>query len=325
MSQNISLAHRRAHQAIAFALIAYTLYSTGDALVKILGHIHGPGLIMMCNGAIICGLSLLGLIYKKQVPTLWQTPRLKLHLTRSCIVGILVLLALTALQRVPLPDFYGILFMSPFIVGLFAHFLFHEEIGVHRIVAIVVGFIGVTILAGPSFAHMNFAYALVLLMMFIVAAHVLVVRKLGIDDPWPLLSFFPGLGMLMVGIPLFIVHPEHLELNVIPLLIMYSLCIFFGQIAFSKAFTITPLMAIIAPYVYTQMLWGVFYSVVIFHQPPTLTTAIGGGIVILSGIGNLLYERHLRRRHLLGARATQKAGHRQPPPSQPAEPPQRAA
>lgn len=304
---HFSLAHKRAKQAIVLALIAYAFYSTGDALVKILGVTQGRGLIMTFNGLLICGLSAACLAWTGQIRALYTTPKLKLHLIRSLIVGTLVFLALTSLQHVPLPDFYGILFMSPFVVGLFAHFLLREEIGVHRILAMITGFIGVIILAGPHFTNMNTGYTLVFIMLFVVAGHVLVVRKLGTDDPWPLLPFFPGLGMLIVGVPMLIFHPEWPKPDVLPLLILYSLCIFLGQIAFSRAFTITPLMAIIAPYVYTQMLWGVFYSAILFHQWPTPTTWIGAVIVMASGLGNLLYERHLRRLHLLGARAKQMA------------------
>ncbi len=302
-----SLAHKHAQQAILFALIAYAFYSTGDALVKILGTMQGIGVIMSVNGAIICTLSLLALAVQKKLHTVYTTPRLKLYLLRACIVGALVFLALTSLQHVPLPDFYGILFMSPYVVALFAHFILREEIGWHRMIAMVVGSVGVTILAGPHFTNMNPAYALVFLMLFIVAGHVLVVRKLGTEDPWPLLPLFPGFGMLGVGIPLLMMNPEWPRLDVLPLLIFYSLCIFLGQIAFSRAFTITPLMAIIAPYVYTQMLWGVFYSAVLFHEWPGMTTWIGAAIVIASGAGNLLYERSLRRRHLFSARAMQRA------------------
>lgn len=314
---HLTLAHRHANQAIMLAIIAYACYSTGDALVKLLGSAHGKGLIMTCNGLLICGLSLAFLAAKRQAPALWQTKHIKLHLTRSCIVGALVFLALTALQHVPLHDFYGILFMSPFVVGLFAHFLLKEEIGPHRIVTIIVGFIGVTILAGPSFTHLNIGYIFVVIMLFVSAGHVLLVRKLGTADPWPLLAFFPGFGMLIVGLPMLIAHPEWPRLDTIPLLVIYAVCILGGQVAFSKAFTITPLMAIIAPYMYTQMLWGVMYSAILFHEYPTTTTVIGAGIVIASGVGNLLYERHLRRLHLLGA-----AVHRgEPSPSVPPPPP----
>ena len=305
---SVSLAHRRAQKAILLALIAYAFYSTGDALVKILSPLHGRGLIMTCNGLVICGLSLFFLSLKGQVSHLWQTPRLKLHLSRSVIVGSLVFMALTALAHIPLPDFYGILFMSPFVVGIFAHFLFGEEIGYHRMIAMAAGFTGVLILAGPTFEHPNIGYLVTFIMLFVVASHVLVVRKLGTDDPWPLLSFFPGLGMLMVGLPLLSVHPEWPHFDTIPLMIFYSLCIFCGQIAFSKAFTTTPLTAILAPYVYTQMLWGLVFSVTLFGHIPTWTTALGAIIIISSGIGNLLYERHLRRQHLLGARARQLSG-----------------
>lgn len=300
----MTLAHTRAKHAILLACLAYFLYATGDACVKFIGGALPVGTIMTIVGAIMIGLSFISLALRRQVPALWTTPKLKLHLTRTLIVGCLACLAVNALRTVPLPDFYGILFMSPFLVGILAHFFLREEIGAHRMVATAVSFIGVLILAGPHFNDMNIGYLLVFIQLFGVAAHVMVVRKIGAGGPWPLLTFFPGLGVFLVGLVQFIGNPVWPEAVWLPLLAVYATAMWGGQIAFSLAFTLTPLTAILAPYLYTQMVWAVLFSLLVFHQAPTPTTILGASIIILSGIGNLLYERHLRRIHAISMRAT---------------------
>jgi drug/metabolite transporter (DMT)-like permease len=301
----MTLAHARANRAILFACMAYALYSIGDAVLKYIGTALPVGSIMTTAGAVMVTLSLAALLIKRhRLGTLWGSPKIKLHLARTVVVGALATLATHALRTVPLPDFYGIIFMSPFLVGILAYFILREEIGLHRVLATVVGFIGVMILAGPHFSDLNAGYILVFIQLFIVAWHVLIVRKIGTGDPWPLLTFYPGLGILLAGMIQFVPNPVIPDPVWWPWIGLYAVAIFAGQFAFSTAFTITPLTTIIAPYLYTQMLWGVLFSVFVFHQPISETTLIGGTIIIASGIGNLLYERRLRRLHLLSIRAS---------------------
>lgn len=298
----MTLAHARANQAVLLVCLAYALYSMGDATLKYIGTTLPIGTIMTMAGAIITGLSFLALVIAGKVPQLWRSDKRRLHIMRAFIVGGLAYLATHALRTIPMSDFYGILFMSPFLVGIFAYFILKESIGVHRVIATIAGFIGVIILAGPHFNDVNPGYIYAFIQLFLVAAHVLLVRRLGTRDPWPLLTFFPGLGILIVGLVQFVLAPVLPPVEWIPHLTLYALAIFGGQIAFSLAFTLTPLTSIIAPYLYTQMLWGVLYGYVLFHNIPTPTTAIGATIIIISGIGNLLYDRHLRRRAFMQAR-----------------------
>jgi drug/metabolite transporter (DMT)-like permease len=292
----MTLAHARANRAILFICAAYALYSTGDAILKYIGTDLPVGTIMMVGGGIMTALSVLALAVAGKIPEIWRSEKRILHMTRMVIVGGLAFCATNALRTIPLSDFYGILFMSPFLVGIFAYFFFKEEIGVHRVIATIGGFVGVIILAGPHFNDVNPGYIYAFLQLFLVAAHVLLVRRLGTRDPWPLLTFFPGMGIFIVGLFLFIPNPVWPDIEWMPILTVYALAIFVGQIAFSVAFAITPLMAIIAPYLYTQMLWGVLFGIFLFGHVPTPTTAIGASIIITSGICNLLYERYLRRR-----------------------------
>ncbi len=301
----MTIAHQRAQTAILLACTAYALYSCGDAILKHIGEAVPVGVIMTIGGSVIVTLSLIALATRGQIDRIWTTPKRRLHLIRACIVGALACLATYALRTVPLPDFYGILFMSPFLIGLFAHFYMGERINPVRLSATIIGFIGVIILAGPHFDHMNVGYILVFIQLFGVAAHVICVRKLGTGDPWPLLTFFPGLGILAVGLVQLAIHPVWPDPVWVPLIVMYGCMIFLGQICFSRAYTTTPLLAIIAPYLYTQMLWGVLFGVFIFNQMPPSTTWIGAGLIIIGGMVSLGYERHLRRVHLRGLRAVE--------------------
>lgn len=297
--------------AIICAIIAYAAFSTHDAGVKILTKTYPPGTIMMMNGSMLLLLSIGSLLYLKKISSLWQTPYLRLHALRALGVGGVSFLAIKGLQTVPLHDFYGILFLSPFVLGLLTHFILGEHLGTHRIIAMVIGFLGVLLMAGPEFAQVTPGYLYVLIMLFFVSFHLLITRKLGNRDPWPLFSFFPGLGMLTIGSilsladgSLFSSLPAHIHATLggslgtglSPLFIATGLCLFIAQVMIARAYGLTPLTSIVIPYVYTQMLWGTAYGYVLFGTIPAPEAVIGACLVITSGIGSLFYERHLRKK-----------------------------
>lgn len=299
--------------AIICAIIAYAAFSTHDAGVKILTETYPPGTIMMMNGGLLLLLSIGSLLYLKKISSLWQTPYLRLHLLRAVGVAGVSFLAIKALQTVLLHDFYGILFLSPFVLGILTHFILGEHLGVHRIIAMVVGFVGVLLMAGPEFAHFVPGYIYVLIMLFFVSFHLLITRKLGNRDPWPLFSFFPGLGMFTLGSilsvadgSLFSSLPAHIHATLegslgtglSPLFLITGLCLFTAQVMIARAYGLTPLTSIVIPYVYTQMIWGTAYGYVLFGTIPAIEAVIGACLVITSGIGSLFYERHVRKKTL---------------------------
>jgi drug/metabolite transporter (DMT)-like permease len=208
----------------------------------------------------------------------------------------LSLIAIESLSRIPLPDFYGIIFLSPFLVAILAHLLLHEEIGWHRMIAIAAGFVGVLVLAQPQFHDPNPGYLFAFALVFFIAAHVMIVRQLAGRDPLPLLTFYPALGIFVMGAILTFLHPVALHTTNLPLMLLYALAVLCGQLLFALAFSRTPLTAIIAPFVYTQMLWGILYGYLIFNQVPHTSTLIGAGIVISAGLWMIVMERRVRRR-----------------------------
>ena len=67
-----------------------------------------------------------------------------------------------------------------------------------------------------------------------------------------------------------------------------------GQYLFTEAFRTTP-VALIAPFEYTAMIWGVLFGFLVFGDRPTPLLFVGAGIVILSGLILLRVETGGRR------------------------------
>lgn len=292
-----TLAHQHARQATILALAAYALFSLGDATMKLVAHAHHypPALFLVCTGTFLILAAFARLGPRGEIHRLYTTPNLRRHLLRACLVCVISPLTATAITTLPLPDFYSIIFLVPFIGVILAYFILGEEVGAHRIAAIAAGFVGVIILAQPQFDNPNIGYLLTLIAAVLIAFHMIVLRKLVGADPFVVSTFYPGVGMLVSGSVLLWQHPVWPAIVDLPYFLFYALVFMAAQTCFVTAFTRTPITALIAPLVYSQMLWGIVYGYVLFHTLPNLYTLIGAGIVMIAGMTMMLMDARKRR------------------------------
>ncbi|TCL09022.1 threonine/homoserine efflux transporter RhtA [Shimia isoporae] len=90
----------------------------------------------------------------------------------------------TSLRYLPLADAVAIAFVMPFIMLLLGKYVLHEEVGLRRLLACVVGFVGTLMVIQPSFAKVGAPALLPLAVAFIFAFFMLITRKIAKDvDP----------------------------------------------------------------------------------------------------------------------------------------------
>jgi drug/metabolite transporter (DMT)-like permease len=277
-------------RAIIFALIAYTSFSIADASAKFLLQTHSVSSVMF-KTATMAGLACFIWILSAKGIKGFAPPKWRLHLLRGFCVSIIAFLCVTAFGKMPLPDFYAISFMSPFVTAILAAIILKEPLVSHRMIAIGFGFIGIITVIFTQLSHLSegafYAFAAVIVMGF----NILVIRRIGEHEFLPLYGFFPflfiTLGTAPFAIPEFAV-PAISELWVYAL---YAIAVFVGQILISLAFATAPAAAVVSPFHYTQMLWGIGLGYLVFNTIPTIPTLAGGAIIILAGFYMIITER----------------------------------
>jgi S-adenosylmethionine uptake transporter len=63
-----------------------------------------------------------------------------------------------------------------------------------------------------------------------------------------------------------------------------------GIVLVSFGFAIAPVAAVVAPFHYTQIIWGIFFGWVIYNAVPTVTTAAGIALIVAAGLYSLWRE-----------------------------------
>ena len=278
---------------IAIIMIGWTCFSIADVITKHLSASYNPSVIVVLGAVVNCLVISLWILWDRGVKG-FLTPKWKLFSLRALMTGITSFSIVNALSRIPIADIYGITFSSPFFIVILAAFLLKEQIGQHRWIAIIAGFIGVLVLVGPQYQELNIGLTYASIGTTSIAIGTIVLRKIGTNNVYmPLLILYAYLGMLCVNFPMALP-----DLQIIPTPDLYFVFVNAGLLLTAislttYAFAHAKSTASVAPFVYIQAIWGVVFGYFFFDDVPTTATIIGLLIVISAGLYMIYREKQL--------------------------------
>ena len=272
------------------ALAAFGLYATADVIVKFLGSnaSYDPFQTIFFAGLMSFPLMTIVLMSDKSEGNL--RPRMPgWTFTRSVLTVLNGVTGFYAFSVLPLSEAYPIFFAMPMLVTLFAIPLLGEKVGLHRGLAVAIGLIGVVIVVRPGSASFGLGHVAALAAATIGAVNSVLVRKTGKAERAAVIMLYPMIANFIVaGIALpFVYKPmpiEHLGL-VAAMAALGLTASMLAILAYRRAAAV-----IVAPMQYSQIIWATIYGSVFFDESHDLVTALGTGIIILSGIYIVLRE-----------------------------------
>ena len=282
--------------AIAMAFACYFGFNLTDAGQKLLTARYSPLELAFFTG-ICCSLWILlwlGLRGKlgRIVPKCW-----KLSLGRAALMTVANFACLYGLGNLPLTDFYAIVFTTPLLTTLLAWLVIGDKITFNRMAAILVGFIGVLIVAQPGSAAFSLGGLAVLFLALALAVSAVLVRLAqGQESVW-VFAFtqycFYILGTLPVAaLPFFeTLSASDTMLQDIGLFVATSGSGVLSTLLLVQATKITPSVSIIAPIHYSQLITGALLGWLIFGDIPTSSTITGAILIVAAGLIVILGER----------------------------------
>ncbi len=281
-------------QAIFLVCLGWLSFSVADMCAKILVQHYDVSYILLTNGVIGVTLSAIWLISRCGINGL-RTPFLKWHILRAICTTGSSFSVVNALNYLPLADFYGISFISPFLIALLSFLLLGEKVGWRRITAMMVAFVGVLIIAGPQYQTHNIGLVWAFLAPVCLAFNVLCVRKIGHSDPIALFALFPFILIAVMNGALFLPGHDYTlpELHHLPFFFLAACSVIGGLVGTSLGFARASESAVVAPFLYTQMIWGIIIGIVVFATIPTMATMAGAALIIGAGLFSFYREYRL--------------------------------
>jgi drug/metabolite transporter (DMT)-like permease len=229
-----------------------------------------------------------------RAPRAWATPKLWLQTLRGLALLGSTICMFVASHTMPLADIIAINFSLPIIIVLLSGPLLGERIGFKQWCAIIVGFVGVLIVAQPGSGSMNVGFPWVVAAVGCNVFYQMVTRRLSATASTAsmmLISAALPSVLALPFVPAIWVTPPSLHVWIV--LLLPGVFGALGHYLLVRAYTRAPAPTI-APFAYTQIAWSTLLGFLIFGDVPPLATIIGAGVVILSGLYLFIVETRAR-------------------------------
>lgn len=276
-----------------YMLLAMASFAIGDSILKFINSEMPLGQILFTRG--IFAIAILYFITKRY----GQLRPLKLVLSKPFLLRIVgevsaTYFFFTALFQIPIANAAAMMQALPLTVTLGAAYFLGETIGWRRIIAILIGFIGVVMIVQPGLEGFN-VYSLYCLMA--VAACTLrdlSTRKLDKDTPTLFVSLITVAVVTMGGGLLGFTETWTTPSNgMLATLALASLFLISGYISIISSMRVGE-VGFVTPFRYSVLIFALIIGVVFFNEIPNIYTILGSVIVVASGVYTILRERKLK-------------------------------
>lgn len=274
---------------IFYMLTATLLFSGSFALSKwlVADFSFAEVLFFRSVGSLaICAL----LIVPRKGTAVFRTQRLGAHVGRNITQGTAQALFVVALGLMPLAGVVAINFSAPIFAALFAALYLHEPIGRARGAALLIGFLGVLLVASPGadLFRAGAVFAIVNAVMYgsVTAA----VRGLSATESAETLTMYQmvcltvffALGMAIFGFT----APTASAAGA---LLVNGALNGVGQYAWTRSLSLAP-PAAVGPFYYFSLVWALILGFLFWGDVPTPALLAGSAIVVGSGLYLLWHE-----------------------------------
>ena len=282
-------------KAIIFALAGFTCWVMSDMFLKLIGASNVPKYELMAVSS-IGGMAIIFAVAAWRGDIKRLKPRKWIGLL---ILGILHLLNFLcwflAISHLQLTSMYTITFMCPMIIAILAAFFLSEKFSWKHGLAIVIGFVGVTIAVNPTQlfsagGHWR-GYSYVFFASLLTSVMMVILRILGPRENREATAFYPRvvifIGTIIAGAVMGF-HP--MPFKIIGLAFISGAVGSLGWLLMAQAYKLAP-AATVAPFQYSQIVTGALVGYFIWHDLPNIHTLIGAAIIIASGIYIITHAR----------------------------------
>ena len=229
-------------------------------------------------------------IPKNKLKNFYTTERSKEHLFR-CLMGLMALIAIVvALRELPLAVVVSLSYAAPLFITVLSIFLLSEKVGVFRWLAVIIGFIGVIIIAEPGFKGMNYLYFLPLIFCIGMAFVTIMIRKLSTTEPIWLISIFFTITISIAGLATIPMGWKMPNFQDFILLSLIGVTGGSANLFLTQSYKLSE-VSLVAPLKYLALVFAIFFGYFIWNEIPTIKTLIGASLVVLASL--IIFRREI--------------------------------
>jgi drug/metabolite transporter (DMT)-like permease len=280
-------------RGIALALTATLIFSTQDATSKLLVQSVSPFQMTMMRFWAFGALALFLAWRKGPVKEALRTGHPWLQVARGALLITDIWFFVLSLRTLQLPELQSITLVYPLLVTLFAIPLLGERVGIFRISAVVVGFLGALVIVRPGGVPLDWGVVYGVASGACYALYLVLTRKVSsTDSPTTSMAFVGLVGLVISSaVGVFFWEPLDLQTTLLVGYIMLTGCVAHGMmiLALSNAPA-----SVLQPFNYTALPWSIVLSYFIFQHLIDPVSLAGAAVIVAAGLVVMARERFRR-------------------------------
>lgn len=277
-------------RGILFALIATVIFATQDATSKLLVQSISPFQMTMMRFWAFGGFSILLALRKGSIGASLRTGYPLLQVLRGMLLVTDIWMFVLALRTVQLPEVQSITLVYPLLVTLAAIPLLGERVGIFRLSAVVVGFLGALVIVRPGGVLLDWGVGFAVGSGACYALYIVLTRKVSATDSATTSMLYVGLVGLAVtsAVGIFFWQPLDLRTTLLVSYIMVTGVVAHGLmiLALSQAPA-----SVLQPFNYTSLPWSIILSLLVFQHMIDPVSLLGALVIVAAGLVVMARER----------------------------------
>jgi len=277
-------------RGIFFALVAILIFSSQDAMSKFLVQSVSPFQMTMMRFWAFGAFSLFLALRKGSLTAALRTRQPVWQVLRGLLLITDIWMYVLSLRTVPLAAVQSITLVYPLLVTLFAIPLLGEKVGVFRLIAVTVGFLGALIIVRPGGVPLDGGVFYAIGSGACYALYIVLTRKVSATDSATTSVVYVGAVGLLVSsaVGVFFWQPLDLTTTLLIGYIMVTGVVAHGMMIL--ALTLAP-ASTLQPFNYTSLPWSIALAYLIFHEVIDPISLLGAGVIVAAGLVVMARER----------------------------------
>lgn len=239
-------------------------------------------------------LALLPLLFTAPRGSL-RTDNIKGHVLRGLIGVSSMYCYFWALAHMPLAEAFLVILSAPLFMPIFAWLWLKEPASAYNLLALAVGFLGVTVMLLPHLFGAArdwplYALAVALLGAMLMALSKIAIRSMAASENSQRIVFYFAVISSLLTLPLALSHWQPIPTHLWGWLVLCGIIASAGQLATTKGYRTAPTGAI-GVYAYSAILYGALLGWLFWDEIPLWSTWLGAALIMGAGIINLRLAR----------------------------------
>lgn len=278
-------------KGIILIILANLVFAAQDGITKYLAEqYHVFSIIMIRYWAFAAFVIILSMMAKGGIRQIAKTKMPKMQMARGVLLGLQVCMAAYLFANLGLIDTHVIFASYPLMVTLFSIPLLGEKVGIWRLGAVLVGFLGVIVILQPGVNVIDPIALLPLGAAATFAVYNIMTRYVARADSGETSFFWTGIGgfitLTLIG-PFFWDPLQGHDITWMAILCVTGTLSHYLMI---KALEVAE-ASVLQPFSFLQLVFASTIGVIIYSETLTIHTVMGAAIIVASGLFIIWRER----------------------------------